>query len=172
MIRKGCAQSHPERKCRDRSERLDYSLNYEIDFSSIITRDPSEDDTYEETNSYTDESDRKRYSAGVDESRKKVSASPVSPGGDPGVEPPPHVKADVLRIYEITQEFLAEADKDVRDAMIREIFEINMKHLWTIGGLNVNPDLFYQTFSNRIRNQVGFVHAYYHHVPSAWYFEE
>ena len=96
----------------------------------------------------------------------------INPGGDPGVEPPPHVKADVLRIYEITQEFLAEADKDVRDAMIREIFEINMKHLWTIGGLNVNPDLFYQTFSNRIRNQVGFVHAYYHHVPSAWYFEE
>ena len=47
-----------------------------------------------------------------------------------------------------------------------------MEHLWTIGGLNMNPDLWHQPFSNRIRNQVGYVWAYYHHVPSAWYFSE
>ena len=96
----------------------------------------------------------------------------LNPGGESGVEPPVEIQADIRRLDEISQEFLAESDFEKREEMIREIFEINMKHLWTIGGLNMNPDLWHQPFSNRIRNQVGYVWAYYHHVPSAWYFSE
>jgi peptide/nickel transport system substrate-binding protein len=98
----------------------------------------------------------------------------LNPVGDPGVAPPEEegVRQDVLRLYEITQEFKAEADKDKREEMIVEIFEINMKHLWTIGVLNGNPELKYQTFATKIRNQVGIPHSYYHHVPAAWYYDE
>ena len=38
--------------------------------------------------------------------------------------------------------------------------------------MNANPDLNFSPFSNKIRNRVGTVWATYHHVASAWYFDE
>lgn len=64
----------------------------------------------------------------------------INTGGAEGVEPPD----DVKRLAEIPDEFRAEADAGVREQIQKEIFEIHMKNLWVIGGMNKNPML---TFS-------------------------
>jgi peptide/nickel transport system substrate-binding protein len=92
----------------------------------------------------------------------------IQTNGEEGVEPPD----DVKRLGEITNEFLEEPDPARRTEIEEEIFRIHMDNLWTIGGMNTNPNLNFSPFSNRIRNQVGTVWATYHHVPSAWYIDE
>ena len=88
--------------------------------------------------------------------------------GAEGVEPP----ADVKRLAEIPNLFMQEADPAKRAQIEEEIFRIHLDNMWIIGGMNANPDLNFSPFSNRIRNRVGTVWATYHHVASAWYFDE
>ena len=88
--------------------------------------------------------------------------------GAEGVEPPD----DVKRLAAIPNEFMQEADGAVRAQIEEEIFRIHLDNMWIIGGLNANPDLNFSVYSNRVGNRVGTVWATYHHVASAWYFDE
>ena len=93
-------------------------------------------------------------------------------GGKEGVEPPQYAKADAMRLAEIPSEFKAEPDPAVREQIEREIFEIHMKHLWTIAGLNTNADMTFSAYSKNLGNRVGNINATYHFVPAVWYFRE
>ena len=76
------------------------------------------------------------------------------------------------RLAEIPNEFMQEPDPAVRAQIEEEIFRIHLDNMWIIGGMNANPDLNFSVYSNRIGNRVGTVWATYHHVASAWYFDE
>ena len=88
--------------------------------------------------------------------------------GAQGIEPPDEVK----RLAEIPDLFRAEADPKVREEISKEIFEIHMDKMWSIGGMNKNPLLTFSPYANRLKGQVGTTWAVYHHVASAWWLED
>ena len=61
--------------------------------------------------------------------------------------------------------FQPEADAAVREGMLQDVYDINLGHLWTIGGMNQNPDLNFNPYNNNLRNVVGKTFAWQSHVP-------
>jgi peptide/nickel transport system substrate-binding protein len=93
-------------------------------------------------------------------------------GGEEGEEPPTaELQADIKRLWELRGMFFPESDAAKREAMIDEAMAINLKHLWTVGGMNANPDLTFNPYNKGLRNVVGVTYAWSSHVPAAWFFE-
>ena len=96
----------------------------------------------------------------------------VISGGEEGEAPPADLQADVKRLWEIVNEFQPEPDAAVREGMLQEVYDINLNHLWTIGGMNQNPDLTFNPYNNNLRNVVGKTYAWQAHVPGAWFYSQ
>ena len=96
----------------------------------------------------------------------------VISGGEEGEAPPEELQADVERLWEIVNEFQPEADAAVREGMLQDVYDINLNHLWTIGGMNQNPDLNFNPYNNNLRNVVGKTFAWQAHVPGAWFYAQ
>jgi peptide/nickel transport system substrate-binding protein len=93
-------------------------------------------------------------------------------GGREGTVPPAELQSDIARLWEIVTNFLPEPDPAVREAMLQEILDINLNHLWTIGGLNQNPNLNFNPYNDNLRNVVGVTYAWSSHAPAAWFYGE
>ena len=93
-------------------------------------------------------------------------------GGEEGEAPPEDLQADVERLWEIVNEFQPEADAAVREGMLQDVYDINLNHLWTIGGMNQNPDLTFNPYNNNLRNVVGKTFAWQAHVPGGWFYAQ
>ena len=88
--------------------------------------------------------------------------------GDEGDEPP----ADVKRLYEIFNEFVAEVDPAKRFELEKELYAIHNENMWIIGSVKQPGDLdavWYTVFSNRMYNiPVPTAPEWYYAVPSTW----
>ena len=92
----------------------------------------------------------------------------VMSGGAQGEEPP----ADVKRLYEIFEEFIAEPDGQKRFDLEAEMYKIHQDNLWVIGSIKQPGDLeavWYAVFSGRMYNIPNPVAPeWYYAAPETW----
>jgi len=92
--------------------------------------------------------------------------------GEKGEEPP----EDVKRLFEITEEFRSEPDREKRDALTKELYMIHCENLWTLGGVKQPADIilvYYALFHNRVKNvPVPCSPEWYYAIPSTWAIEK
>lgn len=90
--------------------------------------------------------------------------------GEQGSEPPD----DVKRIRELRELILGEPDQDERIALSMEVFEIQMKNLWSIGLVVDDPKIYQQTIvRNRVRNVPTWTTGeWYPSLPVSWFINE
>ena len=88
--------------------------------------------------------------------------------GAEGEEPP----ADVKRLYQIFEEFVAEPDPQKRFELEAEMYQIHQDNLWVIGSIKQPGDLeavWYAVFSNRMYNVPNPVAPeWYYAAPETW----